>query len=92
MNRIVSLTLLLLIIAFCFPSCIKEEIRLNRHHRKLVDSLTALQTTVILEEMDSLCDLQMEAEVQAATDSIVQERLTEIRRKIEIEQYEESKY
>ena len=90
MNRIVQFTLIVLMLSFLFPACIKEEIRLNRYHRKLIDSLTALQTTVILEEMDSLCDLQMEVEVQAATDSIVQERLNEIRRKIEIEHNEQS--
>lgn len=75
--------------SLCFPSCIKEEVRLTRNHKKLIDSLTALQTTVLRDEMDSLCDIELSERIHIYTDSIVQVRLAEIRRKIEIEAYEQ---
>lgn len=89
MNKLAIFLLVAVISSLCFSSCIKEEIRLTRYHRKLVDSLAQLQTSVLRDEMDSLCNIQLAEEVDYHTDSIVKVRLEEIQRKIQIEAYEQ---
>lgn len=64
-------------------SCEKEEPKLSRSHRKIVDSLVQQQTVGNRPLLDSLCDIRMAEELAAVTDSIVEDRMNEIRRKIE---------
>lgn len=64
-------------------SCGDDEIKLTRSHRKVIDSLVQERRTAIKEELDSLCDLKYTEELEFKTDSIVKERMAEIRKKIE---------
>ena len=64
-------------------SCEKEEPRLSRYHNKLLDSLTQERKIGLREELDSLCDIQFAEEITQITDSIVEVRMANIRRKIE---------
>ncbi len=64
-------------------SCEKEYPKLTRAHNSLLDSLTKEGKTGLRLEMDSLCDLRFAKELNQLTDSIVEDRMNEIRRKIE---------
>jgi len=65
-----------------FPpmSCVEETERLTRAERKIVDSLVLKQTKVLRENSDSLCQLNFEASVTQVVDSILTERLKEIKK------------
>ena len=75
--------ILLLFSSGVLLSCEKEEPRLSRSHRKMVDSLVQQKTVGNRDLLDSLCDIRMAEELEGITDSIVEERMAEIRRKIE---------
>jgi len=66
---------------FLLPmSCVEETERLTRAERKIVDSLVLKQTKVLRENSDSLCQLNFEASVTQVVDSILTERLKEIKK------------
>lgn len=69
-------------ISISFCSCGEEELKLTRAHRKIVDSLVLKKRSAIRAELDSLCDLRFATEIDLKTDSIVKERVAEIKRKI----------
>lgn len=64
-------------------ACEKEPPKLKRSHRKLIDSLYQEKRNILRKELDSLCDIKFAAEIEQATDSILQQRMAEIKRKIE---------
>ena len=64
-------------------ACEDDEPRLTRYHNKLLDSLTQERRVGLRAELDSLCDVLFADEIDRMTDSILQERMSEIRRKIE---------
>ena len=69
---------LLLFFLMPFMACEKESPDLTRAERTRVDTLVARQTKVIRVELDSLCDLNFDASVKRAADSILHLRLKEI--------------
>ncbi len=73
------------ILFFCSPfiSCIKDDPRLSRSHNKVIDSIAQARTKLIRAEEDSLCDIKFAERINVLTDSIVAERMAEIKRKIE---------
>jgi len=83
MTKAKTSTLLLLGIFMAFSSCKEEEPRLTRAHRKVVDSLVQKEKVRIRPIIDSLCDIRYEKELKVKADSIVEERMAEIKRKIE---------
>ena len=64
-------------------SCEKEPPRLTRSHKKIVDSLVQDRKVGLRAELDSLCDIKYDAQIQSKIDSIVKDRMAEIKRKIE---------
>lgn len=82
MTRLFYLFIVCLFFTF-LGSCQKDPPRLSRSHYKLVDSLVQKQKPILRDELDSLCDLQFSQEIDRLTDSIFQDRLNEIKRKIE---------
>lgn len=46
----------------------------------MIDSIYNAQRKEMLTELDSICDLEFDARVQAAVDSIIEKRLLEIQR------------
>lgn len=75
--------ILLFFFSGVMTSCEPEELRLSRSQRKIVDSLVQQKTVGNRDMLDSLCDIRMAEELAAVTDSIVEERMAEIRRKME---------
>ncbi len=68
-------------ICFLLPmSCVEESERLTRAERKIVDSLVLKKTKILRTEGDSLCELNFEASVTQVVDSILTERLEEIKK------------
>jgi len=66
---------------FLLPmSCVEETERLTRAERKIVDSLVLKETKVLRANSDSLCQLNFEASVTQIVDSILAERLEEIKK------------
>jgi len=61
-------------------SCVEETERLTRAERKIVDSLVLKQTKILRANGDSLCQLNFEASVSQVVDSILTERLEEIKK------------
>ena len=70
---------ILLLFTIVFTSC-TPEIKDTRVNRKWVDSLAKKQKVVIGLEMDSLCELRREKFIKNAIDSILGERLEEMRK------------
>ena len=63
-------------------SCVEEPLTLDSKQLKLVDTLVKHQTIQLRAELDSLCDLHFEEEVERATDSLVIVRIAEINKKL----------
>lgn len=53
------------------------DVRITGKESKFIDSIMQLESPLLRERLDSLCEADQEAAVLAATDSIVQERLEE---------------
>ena len=70
------LSLYLLNLCACEPN----ERRIIAENRSLIDSLANKQIKILRTELDSLCDLEFEVRVQAATDSIMAVRIEEIKK------------
>ena len=69
------------IICFLLPmSCVEESERLTKAERKIVDSLVVKETKILRIEGDSICDLNFENSVNQVVDSILTERLEEIKK------------
>jgi len=81
MTKLPTLFLVLLTIAL-LPACEEEPLKLSRAHRKIVDSLVQERKIGLRAELDSLCDIRFQDELDQKVDSIYQERREEIRRKI----------
>jgi len=63
-------------------SCVEEPLFLNSTQQKLVDTLVKHQILPLRSEMDSLCDLRFDEEVEKVKDSIVTLRIREINKKL----------
>jgi len=63
-------------------SCIEEPVYLNSTQLKLVDTLVKHQILPLQFELDSLCDLRFDEEVEKAKDSIIVVRIEEINKKM----------
>ena len=61
-------------------SCVEESERLTKAERKIVDSLVVKETKILRIEGDSICDLNFENSVNQVVDSILTERLEEIKK------------
>ena len=69
------------IICFLVPmSCVEETERLTKAERKIVDSLVVKETKILRIAGDSICDLNFETSVSQVVDSILIERLEEIKK------------
>ncbi len=77
----ISILFILCIIGSLY-SCVEDVPKLSRAHRKIVDSLVQEQKVAIRTDLDSLCDLRFAEEIDVKIDSIVAQRIAEIRRKI----------
>ncbi len=65
-------------------SCSEEPLYLNSSQQRLVDTLVKHQILPLRLEIDSLCDLRFDEEVEKAKDSIVTLRMREINKKLGI--------
>lgn len=83
MTRVMTTILLGLGVLLLLPACEEEAPKLSRAQRKIVDSLVQVERVRIRPILDSLCDIRFDTELASKTDSIVQERMAEIKRKIE---------
>ena len=63
-------------------SCIEEPLYLNSTQLKLVDTLVKHQILPLRLEIDSLCEVRFDEEVEKAKDSIVTHRVREINKKL----------
>ena len=63
-------------------SCVEEPLYLNSTQLKLVDTLVKHRTIELRTELDSLCDLHFDKEVQRAVDSLIIVRIGEINKKL----------
>jgi len=63
-------------------SCIEEPLYLNSTQLKLVDTIVKHQILPLRIEIDSLCDLRFDEEVEKAKDSMVTFRMEEIKKRI----------
>jgi len=69
------------IICFLVPmSCVEESERLTKAERKIVDSLVVKETKILRMTGDSICNLNFENSVNQVVDSILTERLEEIKK------------
>lgn len=85
-ERSISKWPIFLSLLFALPSiqaCEEEPLKLSRAHRKIVDSLVQERKVAVRPELDSLCDLRFATELDQKRDSIVKDRMEEIRRKID---------
>ncbi len=81
MNKILFLCIAFFLCSL-LAACKKDPPRLSRSHYKLVDSLVQQRRAILREELDSLCDIRFATEIDQATDSIYQERMAKIIKKI----------
>ena len=63
-------------------SCIEEPLYLNSTQLRLVDTVVKHQILPLRLEIDSLCDVRFDEEVEKAKDSIVTYRVQEINKKL----------
>lgn len=75
MQKTITLLLILLFVSACGNGDEKVTYRLTSKERRLVDTLVTAEVKLMRPRMDSICNLNFEKMVAAATDSIVQERL-----------------
>ncbi len=61
-------------------TCEKEPPKLSREHKAIIDTLVKRQTVLLRAELDSLCEVDFDEKVRAATDSLVKVRIEEINR------------
>jgi hypothetical protein len=78
---ILSFFLIFLLSSLNF-SCGEEPLYLNSTQLKLVDTLAKHKIIPMRFEIDSLCDLHFDEEVEKAKDSIVVVRIREINKKL----------
>lgn len=83
MNRLILFILIIIFVPVIFFTCEKEPPKLSRAQNKVLDSLAKVRTIVLRKQLDSLCDIQFEEEIDRTTDSIVEIRINMIRKKIE---------
>ncbi|MFK7806809.1 MAG: hypothetical protein AB8F74_03315 [Saprospiraceae bacterium] len=79
-KKILNCFLLMLFVGFSQTSCFEEPPMLNKKDRKIIDSMYNAQRKEMIVELDSICDLEFDARVQVAVDSIILKRLEEISR------------
>lgn len=82
-SKVIHIIFLLCFFCGSFISCVPDEPRLSRSHRKVIDSLAQERNKIIRVDMDSICDIQFAEQIDRVTDSIVADRMGEIKRKIE---------
>ncbi len=63
-------------------SCVEEPPYLNSTQLKLVDTLAKNQIIPLQIELDNLCDLRFDKEVEKAKDSIIIVRMEEINKRL----------
>ena len=61
-------------------TCETEPPRLTIEHKNQIDTLVKYQSLLLRAELDSLCEVDFDKKVQAATDSLVKVRIEEINR------------
>ena len=75
-ESILAISFLIVLTMACEPN----ERRIIAENRSLIDSLANQQIKALRIELDSICDLEFEARVEAASDSIMQVRIEEIKK------------
>ena len=80
MNRAFALLVIAMCVFASLPACGKRTIKIDRAMRKAIDTSAARQIVVLRPEMDSLCAIRTDSLIQAAVDSILGERRTEIQK------------
>lgn len=83
MKNLCLFALILVFASGSWMACEPETVRLSWSHKKIVDSIATKRKGGIRSEYDSLCNIRIEKELQQKVDSIVEERMAEIQRKIE---------
>ncbi len=82
-NKILCSGAFLLFLSICFTtSCQEAPLTLSFKQLKQVDSLVKKEIIPLRVELDSLCLLRFDEEVKKATDSIIEERLEEINKRL----------
>ena len=61
-------------------ACQPDERRIVAENRSLIDSLANQQIKLLRTELDSICDLEFDARVEIAMDSIMEVRIEEIKK------------
>ena len=73
--------LILLLVLFCWACSAETEggvdVRVTSKESKYIDSIMQVEVPLLRNQMDSICAAEMDAAIDRATDSIVQERLEE---------------
>ena len=80
MNRYLVFIFFIGIYLFGLSACEPDEQRIIAENRSLIDSLANKQIKVLRTELDSICDLEFDARVQVAMDSIMEVRIEEIKK------------
>ena len=83
-NKLLSVLIFSLFLLFInmASSCVEEPVYLNSSQLRLVDTLVKHQIVPLQREMDSLCNLRFDDEVERAKDSIIIDRMEEINKKL----------
>jgi hypothetical protein len=79
--KIFLLSLIFMILSMA-SSCVEEPLFLNSTQLKLVDTLVKHQVIPLRVEIDSLCDLRFDKEVEKAKDSIMLVRIRAINKRL----------
>jgi hypothetical protein len=79
--KIFSFSVSILFISLA-SSCIEEPLYLDSKQLKMVDTLAKNQILPLRRELDSLCDLHFNKEVEKAKDSIIIVRFGEINKRL----------
>ena len=80
MNRYLVFMVFCGIYLFGLSACEPNERRIVAENRSLIDSLANKRIKLMRTELDSICDLEFDARVQIAKDSIMEVRIEEIKK------------
>jgi len=73
---------ILLLVLFFISACGKREVRIDPGTKRKIDSTAAKVVNAMRPELDSLCLLRHDALMEAAIDSIVEQRELEMRKMV----------
>jgi len=79
-SLLIPFVIVFLAISTSTPSCIEEPKISKREFKNMVDTLYNREIVAFNKDLDSICDLQMDAMIQHNVDSIMKLRLEQIKK------------